>query len=331
MNGVVDRVASVLERRFLLVAFLPTLIFGVSVGSMYVISGPGVDAVMATWNGLTTSIQIGFILASLAAVWLVAGFVDSQTRNLTQLFEGYTLMHLFPRAADAGIQWHLENRQSLLGVTVTKLPTGEGSDSDASDVDALAVDLPDSTAEAPAEHGTYAEEFFIQYTTDEENVLPTTLGNILRAAEDYSVSRYGADYLLVWPRLAHVCSERFVQDYEAMRADVDFLLVVSFFSGAFSLAGGAVILVNGGHPGLFVGCVLIGATLAHLAYLTAVSAAKEYGEQMRASVDLFRLQLLKQLGFPTPSTPEQENRMWGEFQDMLQRGHKRATPYSFTT
>ena len=158
--------------------------------------------------------------------------------------------------------------------------------------------------------------------------MPTTFGNVIRAAEDYAQSRYSADYLIVWPRLAHVCSERFVMDYEAMRADVDFLLVVATYSGLFAAVGGGLVLYQGASVLLFVACVLMGVLVAHIAYRTAIKAAVEYGEQMRASMDLFRLDLLQQLRYAAPTGAEDERAIWREFDSMLKRGHPRTRPFA---
>lgn len=74
---------------------------------------------------------------------------------------------------------------------------------------------------------------------------------MIHAAAKYSELRYGADYLLVWPRLAHLRSERFVQDYEVSRRNVDFLLVVLTLSTLFGIIGGGALLMLNGSPLVF--------------------------------------------------------------------------------
>ncbi|MGH3915375.1 MAG: hypothetical protein ACRDTC_18500 [Pseudonocardiaceae bacterium] len=323
MNGLLDRFASVLERRFLLVAFLPVLIFVVALTSVAAVAAGESTELLTAWSRFPPSVQIVSILSSLALVWLLAGFVDSQLRNLTQLFEGYPLQAVAPKLAARAAAWHVARQRELSPV----LPVSPPPDVKNKITD---EDLAETAKQSLNTNGRYAEELFVLYPEDSDAILPTRLGNIIRAAEDYSESRYGADYLVVWPRLAHLCSERFVQDYELVRANVDFLLVVSFLSALFGFLGGSIVLIYSGPVALFLASVLFGFGLAHLSYSSAVSAAVEYGEQIRASVDLYRLDLLRQLKFRQPSNVLEETAIWSEFDDFLRKGHPRRSNYVFT-
>lgn len=333
MNGLADRFASMLERRFLLVAFLPILIFGVALGLVALLADEQVQRAMRLWNAQTGSLQIALVLGALAVVWLAAGFLDSQLRNLTQLFEGYTLLRLLPRLAEAAVSRHRQLLQDSSPVHIVQEPGAPQSapgdlSSDGHQPPPGAASAVTSASGLPERGGSYAEELFIRYPDSTDAVLPTRLGNIIRSAEEYAQTRYGADYLVVWPRLAHLCSERFVLDYEAARAALDFLLVVTFLSALFTAVGGTVVLVLTGPIWLFVGCVAGGALLARLSYETAVGAAVEYGEQIRASMDLFRLDLLRQMNYPAPQGSREEAALWAEFEASLKRGDRRKTPYA---
>lgn len=83
MNGFLNRVVSILERRFLLVSFLPVLIFVAGFGLLITAAGGHGRAAFNGFARLSASLQILLIISFLAAVWLLAGFVDSQLRNLT--------------------------------------------------------------------------------------------------------------------------------------------------------------------------------------------------------------------------------------------------------
>jgi hypothetical protein len=296
MNGLLDRVASVLERRFLLVAFLPVLIFVVAVATLAAVLFGDVHRLLAGWQSLPVSVQILGTLALLAVVWMLGGFLDSQRRNLTQLFEGYTLVRWAGWAAQPFIDWHRERKRSIT------------FDAD------------------PAGPRYFREEHWVLYPKSVDNILPTRLGNVMRAAEDYSEERFKADYLIVWPRLAHVCSVRFVQDYEASRANVDFLLVVCFLSVAFGVVGGGM-AASAGSIMVFLVVTVGSLGLGWLAYTSAVSAAIEFGEQIRASVDLFRINLLEQLRYPLPEDTEDEQAHWEEFSRTLKDREERETSY----
>jgi hypothetical protein len=77
-----------------------------------------------------------------------------------------------------------------------------------------------------------AHEAYPRYplTEDEEDVLPTRLGNILLAAERYPLSRYGMDTIYFWPRLFPLLPEKFQNEYEEFILNYEFPLVVAFES-----------------------------------------------------------------------------------------------------
>jgi hypothetical protein len=296
-----------LERRFLLVCFLPTLIFVWAVVGVWGAAGGQVAAAWQRWTGYSFSTQLTILFAALIVVWLAAGFLDSQLRNLTQLYEGYTLLRLMPRASQRATAWHRLRRAEVFGTRPADSPTGSEGANDATD--------------------EYVEETFVQYPDDPDHVMPTRLGNAIRSAEEYSKSRYDADYLLVWPRLAHMCTERFVADYEGFRSAMQFSMVVSFFSGLFVPVAGVTVVIRSGPLWLFLLCVAGGAVLAYAGYATAVTSAGEWGEQIRASVDLFRNDLLRQLRYALPDDVEQEKSIWCEFEESLRLGVDRKIPY----
>jgi hypothetical protein len=312
MNGLLDRFALILHRRFMLVSFLPVLIFAGGLFTLVLVASRSGRPLLGWWSGLPGSLQIVVVLAVLAAVWLLAGFVDSQSRNFIQLFEGYPLEKLVPRLYERVAAWHTTYRALMTAP--------EGSDEH---LEAIAL-LNKRTVRHAAR---FSEESFVLYPQEDENILPTRLGNILRAAEDHSENHYDIDYLIIWPRLAHMCSERFTEEYEDARAKLEFLLVVSTLAGLFAFAGGTLLLVFEASPLSFTAVVLGGAGIAWLAYTSAVHAAIEYGEKMRASIDLYRLDLLQQLRYPAPRSLAEEQRYWREFGQLFE-GTDRRTPYA---
>jgi hypothetical protein len=314
VNSLLSRVAVILDRRFMLVSFLPVLIFVAGLTTLIVSAAGKGAALIGWWSRLAGSMQIVFLLFFLAVAWLLAGFVESQLRRLFQLFEGYPLERVAPRLFARAAAWHDVYRRVLA------LKAGE-------DRDNVAKELSRWQQRRLRRTKRHQEELFVLYPEGERPFLPTRLGNVIRAAEDYTEVRYGADYLLVWPRLAHLCSERFIQDYEMARAKVDFLLVVSTLSALFGFIGGCTMLIVNGPVLLFVGLVLGGFGLARFAYSAAVDAAVEYGEQIRASMDLFRLELLRQLQFAEPADAAEEISSWKEFDRGLRYGAPRRSRY----
>jgi hypothetical protein len=319
-----NRTVSVLERRFLLVSLLPTLIFGSGLFLLHSIVTNTLTVTIAQWGELPGSVQVAALLGILAAVWLIAGFLDSQLRNIVQLFEGYHLSRLFPSLAERAVAWHFQQRSRLQRqsqVTVSRLPDALAGHADP-------VPLPEGVERGSREPRGYTEESWIRYSGEEGEVLPTRLGNVIRAAEDYVQQRYGADYLKMWPRLAHVCSTRFIQDYELARSNMEFLLVICFYSGAFGVLGGIIQIVNKVPSGAFLLTTTACFVTCLISYNSAVEAAKEYGEQMRASADLYRTDLLVQLRYNPPENLVKERQIWEDLDDFIAMGTTRTADYA---
>ena len=120
----------------------------------------------------------------------------------------------------------------------------------------------------------------------EHEVLPTSLGNILLSAERYGLQRYGIDVTLLWPRFYWQLPPEMRKDLEAFKEEHQLPLALSFMSAIFGFLAGGIVLVSGGSWLLFAGASASGVVLAAAAYLLALERAEEYGEQIRAAVDL---------------------------------------------
>lgn len=334
MNDLLGRVASVLERRFLLVSFLPALIFSGGLTLLTTLASGTLGRNLTLWGTLPASVQFGLLLGFLAAVWLAAGFLDSQLRNVVKLFEGYPLTKVLPGIASRASEWHriqrdrisTRSRQVVMEPMAPELIAklhAAGSPKALSG----AKSEQDKNNPPTRRRGGFRDEPYILYSRDADWVLPTRLGNIIRAAEEYSLERYRSDYLKIWPRLAHLCSDRFFQEYEATRSSVDFLLVICLLSALFGLVGGVIQIIFTISPLVFLVTITGSFLLSHLSYSSAVEAAKDYGEHMRASMDLFRLELLKQLRYPEPQNIDEEMSSWDEFESFFRGGPRRRSSY----
>ncbi|MBD2160756.1 hypothetical protein H6F46_08615 [Limnothrix sp. FACHB-1083] len=127
------------------------------------------------------------------------------------------------------------------------------------------------------------------------DVMPTPLGNILRAAELRSLDKYGLDAVICWPRLWLLLPESAKADLQAARAELNatarlWIWSWLFFIWAFWAWWAALIA-------LFSIC---------FAYHWAIAAAKTYGDLIEASFDLYRGLLYEALRLPFPKQADQE-------------------------
>lgn len=156
----------------------------------------------------------------------------------------------------------------------------------------------------------------------EDKVLPTRLGNVLRAAEDRAGRRYGLDAVVIWPRLYPLLGEKLAATLADRRDqfDVAARFCVVFFLAA--VAAGAVLSRHGAR--LFVpGAALV---MAWLSYRSALAAAVAYGETIESAFDLHRFDLLKALHLPLPCDRETERAANEELCGFLRQG----LPVNFT-
>jgi hypothetical protein len=135
-----------------------------------------------------------------------------------------------------------------------------------------------------------------------DGLLPTQLGNALRAAERRAGALYGLDAIVVWPRLYPLLTEpiRKLVDDRRDQLDLTARLTVVFLAAAIVSLG----LLACHRWWLLVPAVCL--ALAWLAYRGAVAAAVGYGEGLQAAVELHRFDFLRALHLPLPLTRNEE-------------------------
>lgn len=289
MGAVLGRAVSILERRFLLNAFLPAVVFFGGYLVFFLWATGRLASVVHSYLSARVSSQLILLVAFFALAWFCAAFIASQWRNLARLYEGYLFTGPLQAVADAGRAAHARLHEGL-------------------------------TSEDEPLYGEYSEE--------ESHVLPTRLGNVLRSAELYPAERYGADSNVLWTRLGHLCPESFLEDWDQFQAALDFLVVAVTGFGLLAVATSVTAAVTGHGVWLFLVCLVGGFALAHVAYLSAVEAAKDLGEAMRTGFDLYRNDLLLRLRWPLPRTAAEERDTWQDVGDFIIDGTNRRKDYA---
>lgn len=145
-----------------------------------------------------------------------------------------------------------------------------------------------------------------RYPSERAWILPTRFGNAMRAFESYSKSRWGLDPIATWPRLDPLLSDAERELHTVSKTDLAFFLNACLAS--FGL-GIALVVDEAVHVG-FSGPADVLYVLPFLAtmvfYRFAVEAATHWGTEVRASVDLHRLELYDRLGIRRPTGFEDE-------------------------
>jgi len=261
--------------RFRLVSLLPTVVLGLFALALAWSGAPGsppdVSRVVAQAKGVTG--WAGFLLA--LTLLVAALIIEPFQLTLVRAFEGYWGESRIGRLLAApGKAFHRARRDRL-----DRIQQRGGSDRQAS-----AAAREDAARKLRAYPPADA-------------LLPTKLGNLLRAGEHRAGSRYGLDAVTMWPRLYPMLSDKLTTVLNDFRDQLD--LAVRFCSVflAATVISVACLATHGWWLAVAVGTLL----LAVLSYRGALAAAAAYGQAVEAAVDLHRFDLIRALHLPLPA------------------------------
>ena len=147
-------------------------------------------------------------------------------------------------------------------------------------------------------------------------LMPTRVGNILRAAETRPLHRYGLDAVVIWPRLWLVLPEPAVQELTGARAALDASVAAAIWGAGFVVftpwawwAAPAGIAIAAAAPSWWV-----------------PARAEVFADLVEAAYDLYRTDLYRQLRWPLPATPAEEHASGSMLTRYLLRGSNHPHP-----
>lgn len=144
-----------------------------------------------------------------------------------------------------------------------------------------------------------------RYPSSEGQILPTRLGNAVRAFEHHALVRWGLSTVAAWPRVELLLSEQESTILAAVKSDADFLVNASLLSYGV----GITLLIRAGVTGSRWDAWLIDLIpflVGYCLYRIAVGAAIRWGSEVRSCMDLHRLELYERMGIRLPTTREEE-------------------------
>lgn len=180
---------------------------------------------------------------------------------------------------------------------------------------AITVDLADLRTEAAKIGNTFPDHADI--------ILPTRLGNVIRAFEVYPKIRYGIQAIPAWPRLAQLLPAEKAAPIDDAKSLFDFMLNSSVLSALACILLTSIGLGND-HPVRWTSAMKWAPwaaaflLLSYLFYLGAINRAAAWGAQVKSVFDLCRFELLEALGYKMEiSGPEAERAWWEEISYQL--------------
>ena len=160
----------------------------------------------------------------------------------------------------------------------------------------------------------------LEGNTSNFNLMPTRLGNILRAYERKPLEKYGLDTIVCWPSLWLLLPDSVQNDLNAARDELN--AAVRLFTWSF------LFLVWGRWA---IWAVPVGLISAWIAYQWATSAAQTYGLLIEAAFDTHRHRLYESLRVPLPATSRDEPKHGAKLTDYLRGTLFPPKKITFTT
>ncbi len=150
----------------------------------------------------------------------------------------------------------------------------------------------------------------------DHEILPTRVGNILRAAETRPYHRYGLEAVAIWPRLWLVLPEQARQELTGARASLNASVAALIWGTAFV-----------GFTPLAWWAAPAGLVVAGFGVVWWVpNRAEVFADLVEAAYDLYRAELYRQLRWPLPANPADEQHRGQELTRYLVRGSDKPHP-----
>ncbi|EKU96549.1 hypothetical protein Lepto7375DRAFT_0011 [Leptolyngbya sp. PCC 7375] len=153
-------------------------------------------------------------------------------------------------------------------------------------------------------------------------LMPTELGNILRAAELRPEAKYGLNAVVCWPHLWMILPEHPRNDLQEARVSLNTAVRVWLWGLMF---WGWAFLVFWTPWALLA--LPIGWLTMLFAYRWSLSAARSYGDLLDAAFDLYRDELYKALRWPLPENSDVEREIGKRLSQYIWRGPVHLVSY----
>lgn len=214
---------------------------------------------------------------------------------LVQFLEGYWRSRALSVLKEVATEQHRRRRQSAEIVSNYKPPDVEGGSFEAVVVQSHRRWRVLRTIDR-------ANQVFDRYPRKDERVMPTHIGNVLRAGEDAAGNRYGLQLNAIterlWPSLSPTIAGSVTRNLDVI--DTMCALCVAL------LAATAAALPVLWHPSGWTWIPLFTAVTAAVAYRAALRAATGHARLLAAAVDLHRFDMLAALHLPLPRSAAEE-------------------------
>jgi hypothetical protein len=289
------------SQRFNVVSLLPNAVLVLFVVALHASGAPDTTPSLKNLLEDIDSLNLERVAALSVVVLVVSLILHPFQFSLVRMLEGYWDGSSLGRALSAiGTELHRRRRERLETAFTTRPQTPE--------------------------QGRLRQQAGVQLRRypAEDRLLPTRLGNTLRAAEDQAGPRYNLPTIAAMPRLYPYLSDRFAAVYVDRRNQLDLAVRFCTVLMLATLIAAGMLLPNGGP---WRALPLATALLAWISYHGAVRAAYNYGQALHVAFDLHRFDMLKALHYPLPGNLDQERTFNRRVTDFLINNIPRVKGY----
>jgi hypothetical protein len=157
---------------------------------------------------------------------------------------------------------------------------------------------------------------------DLRRVCPTSFGNALAIAEEYSYERYGIDAVLFWPRLRQLMQEK-ASNHSLLltqqKTVVDLSINFAFLFGLLAVEA-ALTSIFSAYRNILLVLAIIAIILTICFYRASVSAIQVLGELIKISFDYHRGLVLEAFNLKMPDNLSEEQVIWVKLATFIRRG-----------
>lgn len=317
LQSIWDSISQHSPRRWLIASVVPAFVGWTATAWTYSL-WRGIPPTLAAWTALQEPERLLLTGASITLVLLTAFALDLLGPTLLLWTAGqwdglsWWGRRLQRRARNRQIEQVGPKRRERRGLALRALPPDQ-------------VPEPGALIQEPREPLSADEEqTYLRLDTElhewpaEGQEQATRIGNILRAASEHPLLRYGLDPYVTWPRLYYLLPEPLRSGLEDARASLEAHVRFACVSVVFTLSWGALALAN--RTVVPTLATLVGLLTTWLVWRATVQAAAVYGELVRTAYDVHRFALYDALSLPRPHNSAAEKLAGEELAAFLWRG-----------
>jgi hypothetical protein len=330
-------------RSYLFSSLLPTVFFGV-IGCI-LFSGFIPSQVIEQIGASGDLARFQWIVLIILALWLSV-YLYSSSNTTIRLFEGYFLLpkkslHKITNTSRTQSKWEKTNLPKYKKWKELH--------------NRISNDVILSEKEMQSFFSLILESLAEMYNVNQTEPLnvnsrmPTRLGNVFRASEQYAFERYFVINSVMWPRLLLILPPNMKKQMEDRNSLFMFLLnsallsyLIAFLNLFFGVFGFLLpvfhlprAFFHIGYdfiaPLSYIAFAIVFTILGYFLYRIAVSVAIEVSLDFRLGFDLYRTDLLREFSFEPPNTFEEEKFLWLELTKLIVAGDRFPADFSAFT